>query len=123
MDEVLKQILSQLQSVNTQIGTLQKDTYNIKQGQESMKADIQGLKQGQESMKADIQRLKQGQESMKADIQELKQGQEKLQKNLVESLGSYTAKIVEHIDSRTEVLNRRIFTLETDIQKMARQQQ
>ncbi|MFX3659962.1 MAG: hypothetical protein ACE3JN_07765 [Ectobacillus sp.] len=109
MDEVLKQILSQLQSVNTQIGTLQKDTYNIKQGQESMKADIQGLKQGQESMKA--------------DIQELKQGQEKLQKNLVESLGSYTAKIVEHIDSRTEVLNRRIFTLETDIQKMARQQQ
>lgn len=51
---------------------------------------------------------------IRVDIYELKQGQnrlevgkEKLQRNLVDSLGLYTDKIVDHIDDKTEVLNKR----------------
>jgi hemerythrin-like domain-containing protein len=65
-------------------------------------------------MRLDINELKQGQNRLEF-------GQEKLQKNLVDSLGSYTEKIVEHIDNKTEVLNKRVYKVESEIERLSRQ--
>jgi len=65
-------------------------------------------------MRVDINELKQGQNRLEV-------GQEKLQKNLVDSLGTYTDKIVDHIDDKTEVLNKRVYKVETEIERLSRQ--
>lgn len=65
-------------------------------------------------MRSDINDLKQGQKR-------LEDGQERLQKNLIDSLGAYTEKIVEHVDDKTAALNERVFKVETDIQRISRQ--
>lgn len=65
---------------------------------------------------------------IKTDIGELKTGQarieigqQKLQQNLIESLGTYTEKITEHVDDKTEVLNRRVYKVESEIERLSRQ--
>ncbi|MFJ5763620.1 hypothetical protein ACIQAA_31930 [Neobacillus sp. NPDC093182] len=65
-------------------------------------------------IRVDINELKQGQNRLEV-------GQEKLQKNLVDSLGLYTDKIVDHIDDKTEVLNKRVYKVETEIERLSRQ--
>ncbi|MCM3619634.1 hypothetical protein M3936_18855 [Sutcliffiella horikoshii] len=79
MEEILKQILSELKEV---------------------RLDINELKQGQNRLEV---------------------GQEKLQKNLVDSLGLYTEKIVAHVDDRTEVLNKRVYKVESELERLSRQ--
>lgn len=74
------------------------------------RADINELKE----VRADINELIQGQNRLEV-------GQEKLQKNLVDSLGLYTDKIVDHIDNKTEVLNKRVYKVETEIERLSRQ--
>ncbi|MBT2641952.1 hypothetical protein J7I80_06930 [Bacillus sp. ISL-41] len=93
-----------------------------------MEVDIKDLKQGQNGLEVDIKDLKQGLYRLEVDIKDLKQGQnrleigqEKLQKNLVDSLGFYTDKIVEHIDDKTEALNKRVYKVETEIERLSRQ--
>lgn len=55
------------------------------------------------------------------DVKEIKIGQEKLSKNIIESLGQYTDKIAEHVDVKTEVLNKRVYALETEVERLTRQ--
>ena len=55
------------------------------------------------------------------DVKDIKTGQEKLQKNIIESLGQYTEKIANHVDDKTAVLNKRVYAVETEIQRLTRQ--
>ena len=55
------------------------------------------------------------------DVKDIKTGQEKLQKNIIESLGQYTEKIADHVDDKTAVLNKRVYAVETEIQRLTRQ--
>lgn len=64
---------------------------------------------------------------MRLDINEVKQGQnrlatsqELLQKNLVDSLGLYADKIVDHFDDKAEVLNKRVYKVETEVERLSR---
>jgi histidinol dehydrogenase len=65
-------------------------------------------------LKTDVGELKVGQARLEA-------GQKKLEKNLIESLGTYTEKITEHHDDKTEVLNKRVFRVESEIERLSRQ--
>lgn len=57
----------------------------------------------------EIQEMRVGINDLKQGQNRLEIGQEKLQKILVDSLGFYTDKIVEHIDDKTEALNKRVY--------------
>lgn len=63
---------------------------------------------------SELKEIKQGQNRLEL-------GQEKLQKNLIDSLGSYTEKIVEHVDDKTEALNKRVYKVESEIERLNRQ--
>ena len=96
-----------------------------------MRADVSELKE----MRADVNELKNMREDMedlkviRADLNDLKEGQnrleigqENLQKNLIASLGLYTDKIVENFDASSEVLKKRVYKVETEIERLNRQQ-
>ncbi|MBM7653474.1 hypothetical protein [Neobacillus cucumis] len=55
------------------------------------------------------------------ELKEIKIGQEKFQTNMIESLGQYTDKIAEHVDVKTEVLNKCVYALETEVERLTRQ--
>jgi len=55
------------------------------------------------------------------DVKVIKTGQEQLQKNIIESLGQYTEKIADHVDNKTAALNKRVYDVETEIQRLTRQ--
>ncbi|WP_216831416.1 hypothetical protein [Alkalihalobacterium elongatum] len=65
-------------------------------------------------IKTDIGDLKTGQARLEV-------GQQKLQQNLIEGLGTYTEKISEHVDDKTEVLNKRVYKVEAEIERLSRQ--
>lgn len=79
MEDILKQILSELKEIKTDIGE---------------------LKTGQARLEV---------------------GQQKLQQNLIVSLGDYTEKITEHVDDKTEALNKRVYKVESEIERLSRQ--
>lgn len=79
MEDILKQILSELKEIKTDIGE---------------------LKTGQVRLEV---------------------GQQKSQQNLIESLGTYTEKISGHVDDKTEVLNKRVYKVESEIERLSRQ--
>ena len=60
-------------------------------------------------------------EVIEQDVKDLKTGQERFQKYIIQSLGEYTEKIAEHVDIKTEALNKRVFALESEIQRLTRQ--
>ncbi|UFU00631.1 hypothetical protein KO561_06765 [Radiobacillus kanasensis] len=119
MEGNLKQILSELKGIKTDIGELKGIKADIGE-LKGIKTDIGELK----GIKTDIGELK----GIKTDIEELKMGQarleagqQKLQKNLIESLGTYTEKITEHVDDKTEVLNKRVYKVESKTERLSRQ--
>ncbi|MGG2064179.1 hypothetical protein [Bacillus sp. S14(2024)] len=60
-------------------------------------------------------------QAVRKDIAEIKELLELLQKDFNESFDACTERIIEHVNDKTEVLNRRVFTVETDIQRIERQ--
>ncbi|ESU33510.1 hypothetical protein G3A_06210 [Bacillus sp. 17376] len=109
MEQILNQILFEMKNMRTDVSELKE-----------MRADVSELKDMREDMedlkviRADLNDLKEGQKRLEI-------GQEKLQKNLIASLGLYTDKIVEHFDASTEVLNKRVYKAETEIERLSRQ--
>ncbi|RUQ30595.1 hypothetical protein ELQ35_06355 [Peribacillus cavernae] len=79
-----------------------------------MRSDITDLTQGQKKMRSDINDLKHGQKRLEA-------GLERLQKNIVVSISEYTEKIVDYVDDKTEALNKRVYQVETDLQRLSKQ--
>jgi chaperonin cofactor prefoldin len=92
MEETLKQILVEMKTMNHRLDGMEKRF-------DGVDSRLASLEIGQKR---------------------LGEGQAKLQKNLVDSLGSYTEKIVDYVDNKTEALNKRVFTVETDIQRLFR---
>lgn len=91
MNEVLKEILRSV----------------LKEELQPIHTDIQGLKR-------DVDSLKEGQ-------RHLQNGQEQLQKNIVQHLGDFTEKIAQHVDDQTAALNKRVFVIETQMERFTRQ--
>ncbi|MCA1055717.1 hypothetical protein LCM10_12035 [Rossellomorea aquimaris] len=51
----------------------------------------------------------------------MEESQEEFQKGPVDSLGTLTDKIMDHIDNRTEALNKSVYKFEADIERLSRQ--
>ncbi|SFD68681.1 hypothetical protein SAMN05216238_103154 [Lentibacillus persicus] len=108
MDETLNQILSELKGLRTGLDGVRTDITDIRTDITDMRTDITDLQ-------TDITDLKQGQKR-------IEDGQERLQKNLVASVGDYTEKIIDHFDDKTDVLNNRVFKVESEVKNLSRQQ-
>ncbi|WP_096202411.1 hypothetical protein [Bacillus sp. FJAT-45350] len=114
MEDTLKLILQEIQKVNLRIGGLESQFGGQEKRMDGLESRFVGLEKQMDGFDSRF-------DSLERDIKELKVGQEQLQKNLVDSLGQNTEKIVEYVDSQTDALNKRLFTVETDIQKLMRQ--
>ena len=72
------------------------------------------MKQGQKSLES-------GQKGLEVSLGRVEIGLQSLQKNFVDSLGMYTEKIVGHVEDKTEALNKRVYKVESEIERLNRQ--
>jgi predicted RNase H-like nuclease (RuvC/YqgF family) len=150
MDETSKQLLHELKTMRKDVGELKgmrtdfdemrKDVGELKGMRtdfDEMRKDVgelKGMRTDFDEMRSDIKQTQMNVNELSTDVKEiqadtgdLKQGQkrledslERLNKNMIDSLGLYSEKIIEHFDDRTEALNKRVFKAETDIQRLKR---
>lgn len=110
-----KELIETLRSV------LKEELIPVNKRFDIIERDLNEVKNGQEQFRRDLNVVKTGQEQFQRDLNEVKTGLEKLHKSLIESLGEYTEKIAEHVDIKTEALNKRVFAVEAEIQRLTRQ--
>jgi hemerythrin-like domain-containing protein len=72
-------------------------------------------------LKEELEPINKRLDVIEKDVKEIKTGQEQLQKNIIESLGQYTERIADHVDDKTSALNKRVYDVETEIQRLTRQ--
>ncbi|WP_035445415.1 hypothetical protein [Bacillus sp. UNC41MFS5] len=114
MEENFKLILNELQKINTRLE-------NLETGQNHLEAGQKQLEAGQKQLEAGQKHLEEGQIKLHLDVIEIKNGQEKLQKNLIQSIGDYSEKMFQYTDDKTSALIKRLFHVETEIEKLLRQ--
>lgn len=72
-------------------------------------------------LKEELEPINKRLDIIEKDVKEIRTGQVQLQKNIIESLGQYTERIAGHVDNKTAVLNKRVYDVETEIQRLTRQ--
>jgi hypothetical protein len=107
MEENFILILNELQKINTRLGNLEDSQRKLENSQRNIEVSQRNLDEGQRKLHL--------------DVIEVKNGQEKLQKNLIQSIGDYTEKMIQYTEDKTSALNKRIFRVETEIEKLLRQ--
>ena len=104
MEKDLKQMLrsvlkEELNPINRRLSTIEKD--------------IAGLKQ-------DVSVLKQDTAQLKIETAEIKLNQEKYNKDMIETMGNYTDKLIQEYTFHTEALNKRVFRNESELEYFRR---
>jgi len=79
------------------------------------------LGMSQQNLEVGQKRLESHQQTLEAGLERVENGIQNLQEKLVDSLVLYTEKIVQHVDNKTEVLNKRVFKVESEIERFSRQ--
>jgi uncharacterized phage infection (PIP) family protein YhgE len=115
----------ELKTGQTKLGN---DVIQLKTGQTKLGNDVNELKTGQTKLGNDFIELKNGQvklgnkaEMLEQAINELKNEQKENHKSVIRYLGDYSEKITDHFDNKTDALNKRVFAVETELQRLSKQ--
>ncbi|MFD1356685.1 hypothetical protein ACFQ4X_02145 [Fictibacillus halophilus] len=135
MEDTLKLILTEMKEIRNDISGFQKvqddfskllGTFASNQDDFSKRLDTFAFNQEDFSKRLDT--LTSNQEDFKKQQFVLIAGQkrienklDKLNANVITSMGDYTDKIINHFDDTAQVLNKRIFKVETEIEGNRRQ--
>ncbi|MGG2110658.1 hypothetical protein ABFY60_09055 [Lysinibacillus pakistanensis] len=86
-----------------------------------LREELAPINQRLDGMDKRFDGIEQRLDKIESDVQELKAGQAELQKNIVGNLGNFTEKIAHQVEDRTGALNKRVFEVETVIQRLTNQ--
>jgi chromosome segregation ATPase len=111
----------ELDPVHKRLGVIEQNVKEIKTGQKKLendvselKNDVNGLKTGQKKLENDFSQLDQA-------VRELSAEQKEGHKCVIRYLEDYSEKITNHFDNKTDALNKRVFTVETEIERLIKQ--
>jgi prefoldin subunit 5 len=107
MEDTLKLILTEMKEIRNDISGIQKV-------QNDFSKRLDTLTSNQEDFKKQQFVLITGQKRIENKL-------DKLNANVITNMGDYTDKIINHFDDTAQVLNKRIFKVETEIEGNRRQ--
>ena len=87
----------------------------IKEEIEPVKKDLENVKQGLENVKQGLENVKQ---ELLVEIRQVKQ---QIIKDISTSLSQYPKNSEEYVDNKTEVLNKRVYKLEVEMERISQQ--
>jgi chromosome segregation ATPase len=109
MENTLKQILDELKGLRSDVGEL-------KDGQKGLRADVEELRDGQRGLRADVEEVKNGQKEIKEAVIRLEETQPK---DIIAILERIDKKL-DTKDFELYALNKRVFKVETEIERLSR---
>ncbi|ANX11391.1 hypothetical protein ABE41_005180 [Fictibacillus arsenicus] len=83
--------------------------------------DINDIKNVQGALTSNQEEFKKQQFILIAGQKRIEYKLDKLNTNVITSMGDYTDKIIHHFDDTAQVLNKRIFKVETELEGKSRQ--
>jgi hypothetical protein len=83
--------------------------------------DINDIKNVQGALTSNQEEFKKQQFILIAGQKRIENKLDKLNTNVITSMGDYTDKIIHHFDDTAQVLNKRIFKVETELEGKSRQ--
>jgi hypothetical protein len=83
--------------------------------------DISDIKNVQGALTSNQEEFKKQQFILIAGQKRIENKLDKLNTNVITSMGDYTDKIIHHFDDTAQVLNKRIFKVETELEGKSRQ--
>lgn len=117
MEKILHQILQELQSVR-------QDIHQLQQSQSRLDENQVRLEQNQSEMSGRFERVEQNQNDMSARLERIEQAviriEEAQPKDIMAMLHNIHNDLIDK-DSAISVLNKRMFRLETDVEKLSKQ--
>ncbi|WML48427.1 hypothetical protein RCG23_24850 [Neobacillus sp. PS3-34] len=120
--EALRSVLKEeLKPINTRLDAIGQDVKEHSKRLDAIEKDGKEHSKRLNAIGQDVKEHSKRLDTIEKDVKELKTGQEMLQKNIIVSLGQYTEKIAAHFDNKTEALNKRVYAVETEIQRLIRQ--
>jgi chromosome segregation ATPase len=140
---VIRSVLKEeFEPIHKRLGDIDQDLKYLTTGQTKLGNDVIELKTGQTKLGNHVTELKTGQTKLGNHVIELKTGQTKLwhkaamleqafnelkneqkenHKSVIRYLGDYSEKIINHFDDKTDALNKRVFAVETELQRLTKQ--
>jgi peptidoglycan hydrolase CwlO-like protein len=122
---MLREDVNELKASQTKLGN---DVNELKSGQTKLGNDENELKAGQIKLGNGVIELITGQTELghkavmlEQAINELKNEQKENYKSVIRYLGDYSEKITNHFDNKTDALNKRVFAVETELQRLIKQ--
>ena len=79
------------------------------------------IRKGEYIMKESKSNFEKTFDEIKQSQLRMEKGQERFQKEFAEILSIHSDRIVDHLDNRTEALNKRIYKVESEIERLSRQ--
>lgn len=80
------------------------------------------IKEEIEPVKKDLENVKQGLENVKQELLvEIRQVKQQIIKDISTSLSQYSKNLEECVDNKTEVLNKRVYKLEVEMERISQQ--
>jgi predicted nuclease with TOPRIM domain len=114
MEDTLKLILTEIKEIRNDISDMKNVQGALTSNQEEFKKRMDSLASNQEEFKKQQFILIAGQKRIENKL-------DKLNTNVITSMGDYTDKIIHHFDDTAQVLNKRIFKVETELEGKSRQ--
>jgi chaperonin cofactor prefoldin len=135
MEETLKLILTEIREIRNDINDMKIVQGAFTSNQEDFSNRLDTLASNQEDFSNRLDTLASNQDTLASNQEEFKKQQfiliagqkrienklDKLNTNVITSMGDYTDKIIHHFDDTAQVLNKRIFKVETELEGKSRQ--
>ncbi|WP_187367000.1 hypothetical protein [Bacillus andreraoultii] len=87
-----------------------------------IKEEIEPVKKDLDNVKMGLENVKQGLENVKQELLvEIKQSKQQVTKDISSSLSQYAKGLETYIDHKTEVLNKRVYKLEVEMERLTQQ--
>lgn len=108
MESILNSILQELKGINGRLDSLENRMTSFENRMTSFEDRMITLEQGQVEIRK--------------DLTELKESHLELKSGIIDNFGIFNESIEELVEDRTHTLNKRMYNIETDIQKIMRLQ-
>jgi chromosome segregation ATPase len=135
MQEMLKLIIDKLDSLDKgqkelvgKVTTLEQGQKNLEQGQKELVGKVTTLEQGQKelvgkvtTMDKRLNRLELRNDEMQNDVTEIRKVVHRLEENQPKDIEAILERINNKVDDKCDALNKRVFEIETEIERLSRQ--
>lgn len=114
MDETLKLILEKLTG-------LEQGQAKLEQGQAKLEQGMVKLEQRQSNLEQSFAELEKGQNEIKEDVKEIKEAVHRIELDQPKDIVAMLDRMNKNFDDKSEALNKRVFKVETEIERLKRQ--